>query len=225
HRSGRLLALMSASMAQAGSKRKQKNAKSKVSKRQERRFPTSLAYMPAWVGVVGMLGCFALGSGVFGLWIIDPPVSFATWLVAGGGLGLGVALWFGQPPETAVSVGDSGIAVESGKDTLRVQWFDLKALLVRSGQMFVEGNRQSLKFSVAANQAAAATALKEAAQRVPDTLDVDKNIMKSLPDPGKAGTVQDVEDDQVAGMRCAVSKKLINLEEDARLCATCGQVF
>jgi rubrerythrin len=91
--------------------------------------------------------------------------------------------------------------------------------------MIVEGSRHSLKFSVKANQPATATALKEAAQRVPDILDVDKEIMKSLPDPGKSGALQDVEDDQVAGTRCAASKKLINLEEDARLCDGCGQVF
>lgn len=216
---------MFAPMAQAGPKRKKNNAKSKAGKRQERRFPTSLAYMPAWVAGVGMLGCFALGCGVFGLWIIDPPLSFASWLVAAGGLGLGVALWFGQPPETAVSVGDSGIAVESGKDTARVQWHNLKALRVHSGQLIVEGSRQSLKFSVKANQAAVATALREAAERAPDALDVDKEIMKSLPEPGKSGDLQDVEDDQVTGLRCASSKKLINVEEDARLCATCGQVF
>ncbi len=225
HRSRGLLALMSAPMAQAGSKRKKKNAKSKANKRQERRFPTSLAYMPTWVGVVGMLGCFSLGCGVFGLWIIVPAVSFASWLVAAGGLGLGIALWFGQPPETAVSVGDSGIGVESGKDTVRVQWYDLKALRIASDQMLVEGNRQSLKFSVKANQSAVAMALREAAERVPDALDVDREIMKSLPEPGKSGELKDVEDDQVTGMRCAASKKVINLEEDARLCPTCGQVF
>jgi hypothetical protein len=212
-------------MAQTGSKRKQKNPKPKSGKRQERRFTTSLAYMPAWVAVVGMFGCFALGSGVFGLWILDPPLGFASWLVAAGGFGLGVALWFGQPPETAVSVGDSGIGVESGKDTLRVQWYDLKALRITSGQMIVEGNRHTLKFSVSANQFAVAAALKEAAERVPSTIDVDKAIMKSLPESGQAGTLKDVEDDQVTGMRCAATKKAINLEEDARLCPCCGQVF
>ena len=87
---------------------KEARAKKSVKRRLERRFPVNTAYVASWVGIAGMLGALVLGAGVFGLWIKDPPLGYASYLVAVGGLGLGVALWFAQPSLTAVCVGDGG---------------------------------------------------------------------------------------------------------------------
>lgn len=206
-------------------KKKNKSAKSGL-RRRERRFSTSPTFMPVWVAIVGMVGAALLGSGVFGLWILDPPLSLASYLVAAGGFGLGVALWFGQPSESAVMVGDAGIGVEDGRETLRVPWYELRSLRIIGGSVVAEGKSLKLKFLLGANRDATAWALKEAAERVPNVIDVSKDIAATLPDPKKVkGYDQNVKDDQVTGIRCAASDKIINLEDDARACPKCGQIY
>jgi hypothetical protein len=211
-------------MAKAA-KTKKKSIKTGL-RRRERRFATSPTFMPVWVGLVGSVGSAVLGAGVFGLWILDPALSWASYLVAGGGFGLGVALWFGQPPESAVIVGDSGIGVEGGRETARIPWFELRSLRVIGGTVVAEGASQKLKFLLGANPHATASLLKEAAERVPGVVDIQKSLVESLPEPKEVkGYLQDVTDDQVTGLRCAASDKLITLEEDARFCPKCGQIF
>lgn len=215
-------------MSQNSSARAKKSRKSGNAKRQEWRFDTGLNHMPLWVSLVGMAGCLALGAGCYGLWILSPAFEGASWIVAAGGVGLGVALWFGQPPETAVSVGDSGIAIENGRDTFRFRWFELKTVRVEGTRLILESEKQTLSFTLPANRNAASLLLKEAALRVPETLDVDAAITQSLPSPEEAKAEAqkgDLADDQLTGSRCAASKKTINLEEDARLCPRCGLIF
>jgi hypothetical protein len=182
--------------------------------------------MPKTTAIVGFVGAAVLGAGVFGLWILDPPLTWASYLVAGGGFLLGVSLWFGQAPESAVTVGDSGIAVEDGREMQRVQWYRMRSLRVVGSRMVMEGQSGKLKFLLGANPYAAAEALRQAAERLPDIVDVDKSIVESLPKPGEvAGFQQDIDDDQVTGLKCAASDRVIKVEEDARLCAKCGQLY
>jgi hypothetical protein len=214
-------------MAQKAQKARRKHSPStQNARRREHRFATSATYIAPIVAGVGFLGALVLGAGVFALWILDPPLAFASYLVAGGGLGLGVALWFGQPSETAVAVGDAGIAVEDGSEVVRVPWYALKSLRVENGTMVVRSAGSVIRFSIGANAKAAAWALKEAAERMPSALDVDTSIAQKLPEPSHAGGLeQPVKGDQVAGNRCANSGNAIQMEEDARLCPRCGQVY
>lgn len=176
--------------------------------------------------MLGLIGSLILGSGVFGWWILDPAVPHSSSLVAVGGVLLGLSLWFGQPPETAVFVGDSGVAVEDGREITRVPWFEVRSVRVQGGKLVVEGSSSVAKFLIGANRNAAALALKEAALRVPDVVDVERDVTESLPAPDKVkGYLQEIEDDQVTGVKCAHSKKLITMEEDARFCPRCGQIF
>jgi len=208
------------------SKKRVKPLKSQDKKRKQRRFSTSSTFMPGWVALVGMASCLVLGSGVFGLWMADPAVYWASYLVTAGGVGLGIALWFGQPPEVAVAVGDAGVAVEGGRQTARLNWYEVRAIRTRGGHLLVEGDQSRLKFLIGANLGASALLLKEAAERIPDVLDIDPRVTKTLPDPTTVrGLLQDVQDDQVAGARCAASETLIHLEEDARVCPRCGQLY
>jgi hypothetical protein len=195
-------------------------------RRREHRFATSATYIAPVVAAVGLLGSLVLGAGVFALWILDPPLSYASYLVAAGGLGLGVSLWFGQPSETAVAVGDAGIAVEDGSEVIRVAWYAMKSLRVEGDKMVARAAGSMVRFSIGANPKAAAWALKEAAERMPSALDVDQAIVDKLPEPSHVGGLdQPVKGDQVAGNRCANSGNAIQMEEDARLCPRCGQVY
>jgi hypothetical protein len=213
------------------SKKRVKSVSFQDRKRKQIRFATSSTYMPLWVAIVGMVGCLILGGGVFGLWIADPPMGYpehgwTSYLVATGGCGLGIALWFGQPSEIAVAVGDAGVAVEYSRQTQRINWFDVRAIRIAGSQLVVDGVQLSIKFMLGANREASALLLKEAAERVPEVLDVRADLVKTLPQPsGNQGQVEHIEDDQVAGARCAASKMIIQLEDDARICPRCGQVY
>lgn len=182
--------------------------------------------MTRWVALVGMAGSLLLGAGVFGLWILENPVSYASYLVAVGGLGLGVSLWFGQPEESGVAVGDAGIALEDGRQGVRLRWYQIRSIRIEKGVFVATGESKSLRFGIGANQRAAAWALKEAAERVPDVVDVPAGISGQLPRPdASAGLDGPVENDQLTGSHCAATKQLITLEEDARICGICGQIY
>ncbi|OQX69663.1 MAG: hypothetical protein B6A08_03405 [Sorangiineae bacterium NIC37A_2] len=217
---------MSAKTSRPRKKSRSTAARSGEPTRKERRFATSTTFMPTWVAVVGMLGSLILGAGCFALWVIDPPVAFASYLVAVGGLGLGVALWFGSPAETALLIGDAGVGVEDGRDVSRVRWFQIKTLRIRGDRVTIEADKKTLEFSLGANTRGLSYLLKEAAERVPNILDVDKSITEGLPAPDeKAGHEQTIVDDQIAGVSCAASNEPIKFEEDALLCPRCGQIY
>ncbi len=198
----------------------------KLLKRSERVFKTSEAYMPRWTVLLGTFSCLVLGVGVFSHWILDPPLDWSAYAVALGGFGLGTSLWFGQAPELAIAVGDSGIAVDGYKDGARIPWFKMSSLQIRSGNVVIESQSSSMRFSVEANQEATAYALKEASVRVPDIVDVNPEILKGLPlTKEPQGITREIEGDQVTGLPCAASNQLISIEEDARLCQKCGQLY
>ncbi len=64
--------------------------------------------------VAGMAGALALGAGVYGQWVRAPPLPWAQYLVAGGALTLGAALWFSDVSGDPIRVGAVGVAVEHG---------------------------------------------------------------------------------------------------------------
>jgi hypothetical protein len=208
------------------SQTKEPRAKKAPRRRVEQRFAASSTYLAPWVALVGMVGALVLGAGVFGLWVKDPPLSYASYLVALGGLGLGVALWFSQPAITAVCVGDDGLAIESGKDIDRLAWCDMESLRVEGSKLVARGAGVTLSFSIKSHAQPAAWALKEAATRVPGVLDVPQSITERLPAPSpSAGVERVILDAQVAGRRCKASGKVIAFEDDARLCPRCSQVY
>ncbi len=210
----------------AETKKKKARTEGSAARRQERRFATASTFMARPIALLGMVGALVLGAGVHGLWLLDPPFQYAAYLVAVGGLLFGVALWFGQPPESAVAVGDAGIAVEDGREVQRLRWFAIKSLRVIKGKLVAEGGGKSVSFTIGSNPGATSWALKEAAERVPSVIDIDKAIADKLPKPEtKQGQVSYVDNDQVAGSRCAASGKIITVEEDARVCARCSQIY
>jgi hypothetical protein len=220
-----------APMSQKTSKPRKKSPPGGASRtgqgRKERRFATLASFIPTQIAAIGMAGSLLLGAGCFGLWILDPAISWATYLIAVGGLGLGVALWFSAPEETAVLVGDAGIAVEDGRDIARVHWHEIQSVSVRRGVVVVEARAgKAVKFLLGANPKGAAFTFQEAVERIPSAFNVEKSVADALPKPDpKAGQLQSVVDDQVAGTTCAASKRSIQLEEDARACPRCGQIY
>jgi hypothetical protein len=181
----------------------------------------------AWlVFGVGMLGALALGAGVFGQWIKDPPIDYAVYLIVLGAIGVGIALWYGELSAVPVRVGDAGIAIEKGSDIVRAAWCDLESVRIERGQLLIRTQEATLTIPIAAHAQAVAWALSEGVQRMPDAIDVRRKELKELPKPDEqAGESLKVEGIQMAGNYCRESEKLISFENDARVCPNCFEVY
>lgn len=193
--------------------------------RKERTFLTSQTFMKPGVFWLGMAGALALGAGVYSQWLMDEPLSFASYIVAAGGFLLGAALWLAQADEVAVRIGDAGVFIDQGREGLRVHWFEMKRISLRGDRVSIETTGRELSFSRGANEAALAWLLKEASERLPQLIDVPKSLTESLPKPSEEGASHERVEDQVSGRNCAHSGQAITLEEDARVCPNCGQIY
>src|SRR5690606_3521735 len=139
-------------------KRRAKKQKSTGTRRRriERRFLPRATRTTWTVFGVGMLGALALGAGVFGYWVKDPPIDYSVYLVAAGALGLAVALWFSDLSGVPVRVGDAGVAIEKGTDLVRLAWCDIEVVQLERGQLLVKGDDTTLAIPVAAHPQAVA---------------------------------------------------------------------
>ncbi|MFO0568952.1 MAG: hypothetical protein U0263_25060 [Polyangiaceae bacterium] len=205
-----------------------KPAKKKSPKRErkELRFLPVKTQSSLYTGLGGMAGALALGAGVYGQWIREPGYPWAQYLVAGGALALGAALWFSDESGDAVRVGDAGVALEKGSELVRVAWCDLRRIGISARKLVLETEAQTFEIPLSGHGPAAARILKEAVERVPEAVDVKPRDSDALPAPkDDDGEQVPVENLQIAGRHCAASDKPIAFERDARLCPTCAQVY
>jgi hypothetical protein len=204
---------------------KAKKAKARR-ERTERRFEPEQTQTNNLAVIGGMVGALGLGAGVYSQWIQDPPLGFASWLVAGGALVLGGALWFGDAGAVPVRVGDAGLAIEKGTELSRLAWCDIERIYTEKNELVIKGDQLTLTLPLKAHARAAAWVLSEAARRLPDVLDVHRKLADELPKPRETdGTVVKIDSLQIAGRNCAASDKPIAFERDARLCPNCAEVY
>jgi hypothetical protein len=217
-------------MSKANTRRTKQGQRSDqaAKKRRERRFtpePSRTSY--ATLGA-GMLGAGVLGAGVWAVWVSErqPPWPAGPYLVAAGAVALAAALWLGDIGAGPVRVGDAGIAVERGTDLVRLAWCDIERLSVQGRKLVIRGADVTLTLPMDAHRRAVAWVLSEAAQRLPDIVDVKPSVVDTLPRPHPADAPQlEVPTVQVTGRHCAASDQPISFERDARLCPKCGQVY
>ena len=206
-----------------------KRTKKKRSKKQrkERRFVPDATTTTGTAFLVGAAGSLALGAGVYAVWIADTEMAHGNVLVGVGAALFVMGLWLGQNWASPVRIGDSGVAIEKSREIVRLRWCDLDRVKVEQDRLVATGkDGTSLAIPLKAHPVAAAWLLREVARRVPDVMDVKSSIVDSLPKPDPSDGEQiPVEQLQVAGRECAASGKSIALEEDARICPTCAQVY
>lgn len=205
-----------------------RTTKKKAAKRErtERRFEPEQTQTTKLAFGAGMLGALALGAGVYAQWIRDTPLPYGPYIVAGGALVLGAALWFGDTGAVPVRVGDAGVAIEKGNEIARVAWCDMERVYVEKGELIVRGDELTLTLPLGAHARAVARVLSEGTRRVPDAMDVKRSALDKLPEPrDEDGQIVPMEAVQVAGRHCAASDKPIAFERDARLCPNCAQVY
>ncbi len=182
----------------------------------------------------GALGALALGVGVYGQWLRDEPLSYALYLMAGGGAALGAALWLGDAPIYPVRVGDAGVAVERG-ETSRLLWCDIEELSVSGGDLVLRGAELVLRVPLKAHGAAAGHIVREAEKRRPKLVRLTSDELGEVRRYGGAKLGEEgasalpkrapVEAIQITGRACKASRAAITLEADARLCPGCSQVY
>lgn len=203
-------------------KKKRKQAR----ERTERRFIPEATHTSRLAAGLGMLGSLALGAGTYGAWMKDAPVSFAPALVAVGALGLGGGLWLGSATTFPVRAGDAGIAIERGSEITRLLWCDILELRIQGADLTARSEAFTLSIPIGAHPRAVTFIIAEAERRVPGIVKVDDAQKRAIPAPSVPGGEEvPVSGDQVAGRRCAATKKIISFERDARLCLNCAQVY
>ena len=211
-------------------------------KRQDRRFLAQSAFHPWIVRVFGGIGAMGLGAGGWGYLygaaeshMFDAAgklAAYPSYLVAGGAVLTGVAIWLGTANDAPVRVGAPGVGIEKG-EIRRVPWAALKSLVWESGtqSLVLSGEDETgapwtFKVPRKSHAEAVGWILREAEERVPKVIDIDEQVRESLPAAARdAGQKIDLEPLQVVGKRCAVTDKIISYEPDARVCVRCERVY
>jgi hypothetical protein len=174
---------------------------------------------------LGMLGCAALGAGVYGVWLA-PSALAAAWPLLLGGLVLAAGGYFASSSSAPVRVGELGIIVGDPAEVPRLYWHELSALRVVGGDLQLESRHGTLVLSLAAQAHAAARIVAEAALRVGARVDVSPKAHERLPRLGDAeGERVPAARLQLAGQKCMASGVSITFESDARLCANCAALY
>jgi hypothetical protein len=194
--------------------------------RKERSFspePTNASRVAVFAGMAGAL---ALGAGVYANWVRPEALAFAPYLVAGGAVVLGGALWKGGTEPGSVRVGDAGVAIERGGELVRILWCDVERIALNDGRIVVTGKESNITFPIEAHPKATAWLVSEAGRRIPDAVALKREQLTKVPEPRELdGELVTIEEVQVAGRHCRATGKPIAFERDARLCPNCGEVY
>jgi hypothetical protein len=211
-----------------------KGKKGSKKERSERRFDPKSAGGPGVVKLIGALGSIAMGAGAYGQFVptmSDPPhdpVQYSAWVLAGGAIVLGAAIWLGTSGEPSLRVGDPGVAIDKGS-LVRIPWYAIDKIELVADAVVVRGKDdlgtpRTVTAKLATQPDAAAWIVKEARARVPDVVDIAEDA--SLPAADKhAGEVLAADPPQVVGKHCADTGRIIAYEPDARVCPRCDRVY
>jgi hypothetical protein len=210
----------------------EKKAKEKKRERTERRFLPQSTTSPLLVKIVGALGAAGLGGGFMGQYGRPEVVPYAVWVLTGGAVLTGAAIWIGTSGDAAVRVGDAGVAIEKG-GIKRMPWWGVESVtwdgadeaLVVSGKD-ESGGALTLRAASKSQPHAVAWLLREARARVPSVVDVSDETREALPKALRdAGVLLKLDPIQVVGKRCVITDRAIAYEPDARVCPRCERVY
>lgn len=197
-----------------------------ASERVERVFSPQVGSRSKLAFGLGLLGCAALGAGVYGAWIAPEPVGAAVVLLIGGLVAAAVA-WALSPAEPPlVRVGELGVIVGDPAEARRLPWHEVENVRITGDELRLGASEHPMALPLPAHAAAAARIVAEASQRIPSRVDISPKAHERLPRLGDAeGHVVPAARLQIAGQKCAASGVSITFESDARLCANCAALY
>lgn len=167
-----------------------------------------------------------LGAGTYAIRWSDPPVDYGNFLVLGGLAAAGYFAFRMLTGKTVARVGDAGVAIEQGGELTRLLWCEIESVRYVEGDLVLVGAKTTLRLPSQCHTRAIRAVLAEAAQRLPQIVDVSSKLLKELPKvEGENPQPGAVESLQIAGKRCLVTKQVLTFERDARLCPNCTSVY
>ena len=201
--------------------------------RRERRFVPQTTTDPKLIYVLGGVGTLLLGAGFWGQFgnlfrkVEIEPFAAAPWILAGGALVLGVAIWIGTSAAPALRVGAGGVAEERGQGR-RIPWWAVDKVTGDASEIEVRGKSEggetlSITFERRAVPGALAWVAKEARSRIPDKVDLDDDAIGSA--SKLVGEEVACPPLQLVGKKCQKSGKTIAYEPDARVCPRCEAIY
>ncbi|MGC4070458.1 MAG: hypothetical protein QM784_38500 [Polyangiaceae bacterium] len=156
------------------------------------------------------------------------PMEYRNLVLGLGVAALAVALYRYVNTAATVLVGDAGVALERGGEVDRLLWWEISTIRLEEGVLVLRGAHTNLRVDPSQYAQAAQAILREARERLPSVIDVSDQLVDTLPKPLKSTkepAAEPVRSLQIAGKRCAVSKNVISVERDARLCPKCATVY
>ncbi len=214
-----------------------KKKSGKARERTERRFVPQTTVNARVIYFIGALGALVLGAGVWGQFgnalrkTELEPLAYAPWLLAGGAVIVGIAIWIGTSTEAAVRVGVAGILEERGSPPRRMPWWRVDDIAGDATMLIVRGKDESgadmmVRFTKRATPGALAWVIREAKERAHEQLEVSEDVIAAIGKPSKdAGEIVACPPLQVVGHRCAESDTIISYEPDARVCPHCERIY
>jgi hypothetical protein len=190
---------------------------------------------------VGMLGCAALGAGVYGAWLAPHSLGAAWPLLIAGVVALAAAALLGSKSAPPVRVGELGIIVGDPAEARRSYWYEVGAIRIADealrvtllegveGVEGVEGGAggagaREVVLPLREHGGAAAAIVAEASGRIGARVDISPKAHERLPKGALGEKVQPARL-QLAGQKCAASGTSITFESDARLCDNCAALY
>jgi hypothetical protein len=219
-----------------------KKAKVTKQERRERRFFPHATTSTGLVGALGGLGALAIGAGFWAQWgrVLflgkEDALPFGWWVLAGGAVLVGVAIWIGTSGDPLLRVGDGGIGEERGglfgtQPLRRIPWHGVTSVAFEgaSGAIVTRGRDEggaehSILARLPSQPQATAWIVREARARVPAVVSVGDDVTLSEP-RSDVGEILVLDPVQVVGKRCAASGTIIAFEPDARVCPRCERIY
>jgi hypothetical protein len=175
---------------------------------------------------LGMLGCAALGAGVYGTWLAPQPPSASPALWIGGLVLAALASFIAPKPAPPVRVGELGVIVGDPAEARRLYWHEVEAVRIDGDALQVTSKQPLVSLPLAVHARAAARLIAEASQRIAERVDISPRAHERLPRLADAeGQRVPAARLQVTGQHCAASDTVITFESDARLCANCAALY
>jgi hypothetical protein len=186
------------------------------------------------VRLLGAVGALSLGAGAweqFGA--SHTPIEATPYMLAGGAVAFGTAIWVGTSGDPMLRVGQGGVGEDRGGVTRRIPWYQItkiswseedQAIVVKGDDD--TGSPLTITVKLKSQPHAAAWIVSLAETRADKALDVPESAIEKLPKVNPLDGLEIVLDPvQVVGKRCAKSKKVIAYEPDGRVCPACERVY
>jgi hypothetical protein len=192
----------------------------------ERRYDRAFTKPDFVIHTAWLIASACAGAITYESFFAAAPTGYRDLVLGLGAVALVVVLYRYVSTSATVLVGDAGVALERGGEVERLLWWEIERIRQEEGKLVLRGANTTLRLEPGQYAQAVHAILKEARERLPSLLDVSERDVEALPkSTAKEPASEPIRSLQIAGKRCAISKTVISVERDARLCPKCATVY